>query len=95
MKATWSQMKYKRFIDAAGGWAKFQNLLETVSRIAEKHQVSIANVATKFILEQPQVGGVIIGARLGQSAHVEETMKLFPFRYHKKTKPPSETHKIC
>ncbi|MCH6200500.1 aldo/keto reductase [Aquiflexum sp. LQ15W] len=78
-EATWSQMKYKRFIDAAGGWAKFQNLLESVSRIAEKHQVSIANVATKFILEQPQVGGVIIGARLGQSAHVEETMKLFSF----------------
>jgi aryl-alcohol dehydrogenase-like predicted oxidoreductase/enamine deaminase RidA (YjgF/YER057c/UK114 family) len=78
-EATWSQMKYKRFIDAAGGWSKFQNLLETVSTIAEKHQVSIANVATKFILEQAEVGGVIIGARLGQSSHVEETLKLFSF----------------
>lgn len=85
-EATWSQMKYKRFIDAAGGWAKFQNLLEAVSGIAEKHQVSIANVATKFILDQPQVGGVIIGARLGQSAHVEETMKLFSFSLSEKDK---------
>lgn len=85
-EATWSQMKYKRFIDAAGGWAKFQNLLKSVSGIAEKHQVSIANVATKFILEQPQVGGVIIGARLGQSAHVEETMKLFSFSLSEKDK---------
>lgn len=85
-EATWSQMKYKRFIDAAGGWAKFQNLLKAISGIAEKHQVSIANVATKFILEQSQVGGVIIGARLGQSDHIEETMKLFSFSLSEKDK---------
>jgi aryl-alcohol dehydrogenase-like predicted oxidoreductase/enamine deaminase RidA (YjgF/YER057c/UK114 family) len=85
-EATWSQMKYKRFIDASGGWAKFQNLLETINGIAENHQVSISNVATKFILDQPEVGGVIIGARLGQSAHVEETMKLFSFSLSEKDK---------
>lgn len=85
-EATWSQMKYKRFIDAAGGWSKFQNLLETVNTIAENHCVSIANVATRFILDQPEVGGVIIGARLGQSAHVEETMKLFSFSLSEKDK---------
>ena len=85
-EATWSQMKYKRFIDTAGGWAKFQNLLETVNSIAENHNVSISNVATQFILNQPEVGGVIIGARLGQSAHVEETMKLFSFSLSEKDK---------
>jgi aryl-alcohol dehydrogenase-like predicted oxidoreductase/enamine deaminase RidA (YjgF/YER057c/UK114 family) len=85
-EATWSQMKYKRFIDAAGGWAKFQNLLEIILGIAEKQQVSISNVATKFILEQPQVGGVIIGARLGKSDHLEETMKLFSFSLSEKDK---------
>ena len=31
---TWSQMKYRRFIDRAGGWDRFQRLLEAVSRVA-------------------------------------------------------------
>ncbi|WP_421796564.1 aldo/keto reductase [Haliscomenobacter sp.] len=77
--ATWSQMKYKRFIDTTGGWARFQQLLAVVHQVAQKHGVSIATVAGKYILEQPEVGGIIIGARLGQSAHLEETAKLFSF----------------
>jgi len=76
---TWSQMKYKRFIDAAGGWEKFQTVLQAAKEVAERHSVSIANIATKYILEQDYVGGVIIGARLGRSAHVEETKRLFSF----------------
>lgn len=77
--ATWSQMKYKRFIDAAGGWDEFQRLLKDLHLIALKHRVSIANIATKYILEQPHVAGVIIGARLGKSAHVTETLELYGF----------------
>ena len=76
---TWSQMKYKRFIDAAGGWEKFQALLRVLETIAKKHQVSISNVASKWIMDQPAVGGVIIGARLGQSAHIADNQKLFTF----------------
>ena len=34
--ADWSRMKYKRFIDAGGGWAPFQGLMETLSEIAKK-----------------------------------------------------------
>lgn len=77
--ATWSQMKYKRFIDVAGGWDRFQSLLLVLDQIAKRHHVSLANVATNYILSQPHVGGVIIGARLGQSAHVAETLNLFSF----------------
>ena len=77
--ATWSQMKYKRFIDAAGGWEKFGQLLDTVRKIAQKHEVSTASVATRYILDQPYVGGVIIGARLGQSEHLSDTLQLFSF----------------
>lgn len=84
--ATWSQMKYKRFIDAAGGWDKFQNLLEMIHQVSKKHNISIANVATKYILDQDYVGGIIIGARLGESAHVEETMKLFDFELDEEDK---------
>jgi len=77
--ATWSQMKYKRYIDIAGGWSVFQQLLETLSHIADQHEVSIANIATKYILAQAAVGGVIIGARLGQSAHIQENTRLLDF----------------
>jgi diketogulonate reductase-like aldo/keto reductase/enamine deaminase RidA (YjgF/YER057c/UK114 family) len=76
---TWSQMKYKRFIDAAGGWKAFQHLLHVVDEIARQHRVSIANVACRYILEQPAVGGIIIGARLGKSEHVRENLRLFQF----------------
>ena len=76
---TWSQMKYGRFIRTAGGWAPFQRLLQTLHGIAQRHGVSIANVASRWVLEQPAVGGVIIGARLGASAHVDDNLRLFSF----------------
>lgn len=76
---TWSQMKYGRFIRAAGGWAPFQGVLRVTHAVATKHGVSIAAVASRWVLDQPGVAGVIIGARLGQSAHVADTTKLFTF----------------
>lgn len=76
---TWSQMKYKRFIDAGGGWKAFQQLLRAVREIAVKHEVSMANVATRYVLEQPGVGGVIVGARLGSSDHVKDNLRAFSF----------------
>jgi aryl-alcohol dehydrogenase-like predicted oxidoreductase len=75
----WSQMKYKRFIDEAGGWAAFQALLQTLNEIAVAKGVSISNIASKYMLEQPAVGGIIIGARLGASKHVEANLRLFDF----------------
>ncbi len=76
---TWSQMKYKRFIDTAGGWEKFQALLRVLSTVAQKHSASTANIASKYILDQPAVAGVIIGARLGESAHIADNDTLFSF----------------
>lgn len=74
---TWSQMKYKRFIDASGGWERFQNLLRTLQPIAQKHGVGIATLASHYMLLQPAVAGVIIGARLGKSEHLAENEGLF------------------
>lgn len=73
---TWSEKKYKRFIDQAGGWEPFQNLLMAVKKVADKHKVTIANIATRFMLEFDVVAGVIIGARLGESEHIAENQKL-------------------
>jgi aryl-alcohol dehydrogenase-like predicted oxidoreductase/enamine deaminase RidA (YjgF/YER057c/UK114 family) len=76
---TWSQMKYGRFIRAAGGWAAFQHLLATAAAVAARHRTSIANVASRFILEEPGVAAVIIGARLGEREHIADTQRLFSF----------------
>lgn len=73
---TWSQMKYKRFIDTAGGWQKFQALLRALHHVALAHHTSIANLATRFILAQPAVAAAIVGARLGQREHRAENQQL-------------------
>lgn len=75
----WSKMKYLRFIEAAGGWEPFQALLRAADGIAERHGVSIANVATRWVLEQHHVAGVIVGARLGRSEHRADNARLFGF----------------
>ncbi len=66
---TWSRMKYGRFIETAGGWDAFQGLLQVLDRVARSHGASIANVATRWVLDQPHVAAVIVGARLGESEH--------------------------
>ncbi|MCM0589179.1 MAG: aldo/keto reductase [Gloeotrichia echinulata IR180] len=76
---TVSLKKYKNMVDAWGGWQLFQELLSTLKEIADKHQVSIANVAVSYILDKPAVGGVIVGARLGISEHLEDNAKVFGF----------------
>lgn len=76
---TASMRKYKNMIDAWGGWTLFQQLLATLNEIAQKHAVSIANVAVRFVLEQPSVAGAIVGARLGVSEHLQENAKVFSF----------------
>ena len=75
--STWSQMKYKRYIDAAGGWEKFQELLDTLQKISKKYHVQIPTIAMKYILDKPSVGSVIIGARLGEKNHINKNMKVF------------------
>ncbi len=77
---TWSQMKYGRFIRAAGGWHALQRVLRAAAAVAARHGVSIANVASRFILDQPAVAGSIVGARLGEREHIDDTRRVFGFR---------------
>ena len=77
--ADWSKMKYQRFIHAIGGWDALQTVLQAAQKIARKHAVSIPNVATRWVLEQAAVAAVIVGARLGESEHRADNLKLFDF----------------
>ena len=76
---TASLQKYKQMIDAWGGWGLFQELLAQLKRIADRHQVSIANVGVRYVLERPAVAGVIVGTRLGLSEHIADNQRVFSF----------------
>ncbi|MBZ5759257.1 MULTISPECIES: aldo/keto reductase [Rhizobium] len=58
-----SLVKYKLIIDDFGGWDLFQSLLSTLKVIGDRHGVDIATVASAWVLRQPQVAAVIVGAR--------------------------------
>jgi aryl-alcohol dehydrogenase-like predicted oxidoreductase/enamine deaminase RidA (YjgF/YER057c/UK114 family) len=75
----WSTMKYLRFVKQIGGWTVLQSILEQLHLIARRHRVSIANVATRWVLEQKAVAAVIIGARLGEREHRDDNLQVFDF----------------
>jgi aryl-alcohol dehydrogenase-like predicted oxidoreductase len=70
--------KYKLIIDEFGGWRRFQSLLEVLDRIAAKHSteqsVDIATVATRAILDRPQVAAAIVGAT--NTAHLSSHLQI-------------------
>ena len=75
---TASLAKYKQMIDAWGSWEMFQELLSNLSEIAQAHNSTIANIACRYVLDKPEVAGIIIGCRFGiaGSEHIEENLKL-------------------
>ncbi|ORY57432.1 aldo/keto reductase [Pseudomassariella vexata] len=72
-----SQRKYFDMINKWGTWADFQALLDVLYSVARKHGVSLTNIATRWVLQQPAVGAVIVGTRLGVSAHGDENLRVF------------------
>ncbi|KAL1797960.1 hypothetical protein ACET3X_004566 [Alternaria dauci] len=75
-----SQRKYFEMIQTWGDWDLFQTLLQVLKAIATKHNVSISNVAARWVLDFPYVGAVIIGARMGVSEHTEENLKTYGWK---------------
>lgn len=73
-----SLTKYRLIIEEAGGWDLFQSLLETLAAIGRRHGVGIAAVASRWVLEQPRVAAVIVGAR--DARHLERYADWFDFR---------------
>jgi enamine deaminase RidA (YjgF/YER057c/UK114 family) len=53
--------------------------LAALQAIATRHSVSIANVATRWVLDHPAVAAAIIGARLGESEHRRSNLATFGF----------------
>ncbi len=75
----WSKNKYKRFIDAIGGWPALQAVLGAAAVIGRRHRVSVSAVALRWVLEQPAVAAAIVGARLGEREHRADNLAVFGF----------------
>jgi aryl-alcohol dehydrogenase-like predicted oxidoreductase len=73
-----SLVKYRLIIDELGGpstgsgpsratsrdgWNRFQDMLTVLAKVAARHGVGIGAVALRWVLDQPGVSGVIVGAR--------------------------------
>jgi len=67
-----SLVKYRLIIEEFGGWDAFQALLRVLDGIAGRHGVSIAAIATRWVLDQPHVAAAIVGARYAE--HLPETL---------------------
>lgn len=73
-----SLTKYKLIVDDGGGWDYLQQLLRVLRNIADRHGVDIATVASRAVLERPQVGAVIIGAR--NPSHLADNLAIMTLR---------------
>ena len=76
---TASLSKYKQMVDAWGGWELFQELLGALRSVADTHQVNIANVAVRYVLDRPAVAVAIVGVRLGVSENRADSARVFEF----------------
>ena len=77
---TASLQKYKRMVDAWGGWRLFQELLAALNDVATRHAVGITTVAVRWVLDRPAVAGAILGRRLGLSDHRADNTRVFALR---------------
>jgi len=73
-----SLTKYKLIIDDFGGWALFQELLALLAKIAVHRGTDIASVATRAILDRPQVAAAIVGAT--NTTHLEAHARIEALR---------------
>jgi aryl-alcohol dehydrogenase-like predicted oxidoreductase len=57
-----SLTKYRLIIEEAGGWEIYQELLQVLSSIADKHGLPLELIAAKWVMDQPAVRAIILGA---------------------------------
>ena len=58
-----SLVKYRLIIDEFGGWDTLPGAARRAARHRTRHGTTIGAVAIRWVLDQPGVAGVIVGAR--------------------------------
>lgn len=77
-----SLTKYRLIIDEFGGYDLFQELLKTLRKIANKYNVGIAEIASKYVLQKSMVASVIVGARNRKHLSSLEKLDGFSLNYN-------------
>ena len=72
-----SLVKYRLIIDEFGGWERFQDMLAVLDAVATRHDAGIGAVAIRWLLDQPGVSGVIVGAR--HARHLDQSIAACAF----------------
>lgn len=73
-----SLVKYRLIIDEFGSWDRFQQLLQALKAVGDRHGVSLSSIATRYVLDQPQVAAAIVGARY--ASNLPKTLEVFDVR---------------
>ncbi len=73
-----SHTKYKLIIEDFGGWDLFQELLQALQVIAKRHGVGLGDVATRWVIDRPQVGSAIMG--FTSTRHLPATQRIESLR---------------
>jgi len=69
-----SLVKYRLIIEDFGGWDLFQELLTVLKSIADAHGTDVASIATRVVLDRPQVAAAIVGAT--NTAHLAAHVRI-------------------
>lgn len=69
-----SLVKYRLIIEECGGWPALQDRLAALSKVAVRLDAPPAAVAAAWVLHQPGVAAVIVGAR--HARHIPSTRRL-------------------
>lgn len=70
-----SLIKYRLIIDEFGSWDLFQDLLTALKAVGDRHGSTLSSVASRWVLNQPQVAAAIVGARYAR--HLHKTLQVF------------------
>jgi aryl-alcohol dehydrogenase-like predicted oxidoreductase len=73
-----SHTKYKLIIEDFGGWNLFQELLQALQTIATRHGVGLGDVATRWVIDRPQVASAIMG--FTSTRHLPATQRIEALR---------------
>lgn len=77
---TRSLMKYRRFVDAAGGWTRYRAAVDRLLRVAERLGTDPALVSLRYVLDSPEVAAVVVGSRLDARSLDRANQRVFDLR---------------
>jgi aryl-alcohol dehydrogenase-like predicted oxidoreductase len=78
--STSSLQKYYGMVQKWGNWSQFQEFLKILHDLSQKYHVSMANIAMRWVIEQPAVSALIVGTRLSLSDHIQDSLNLYSFQ---------------